>query len=209
MKKKTIISAIVFIMLFSLTGCGNSGFERGFEFDRYDDSTYTAVRSRETEFDKNNVTLEFFFGWESSLASNDRYEILGFGLYFTDRLDFHTAFSQFDDYRDIEGATFLVKISNDEAFSGKFNVKWHKRLSIGPFGWADRKIFSHSEMITIPPHFFTGNVGTIYFVVIPIAYHSNWFTGNLEGTFAGHGMMSNVGMSFKSIENNKIRIGNP
>lgn len=70
MKKKLVILVIAFIVLFSTGGCSADidgrykGFSNGFNY-QLDRRTIVmcAARSDKTEFNINEVTLDFYYGW--------------------------------------------------------------------------------------------------------------------------------------------------
>jgi len=66
--KKLLTIAVFVLLTVMIVGCSSNGagFENGFEIGRGQDGGGTfavAVRSDVLEFDVNNVTLEFFYGW--------------------------------------------------------------------------------------------------------------------------------------------------
>jgi len=167
---------IVITILFTvvvLGRCGNNnGFERGFEFGRWCGPVHVAIRSESDIFHTDNFELELFFGWESDVDNihfeyRDRISFSGVALFFSTSWREYQG-SQFDDYRNIEGLSFIRKIASEDAISGKFNVLRDRRFRIGLCGNADRKVFSHSEKIVVPSSYFAPASGHLVFYALRI-----------------------------------------
>jgi len=207
---KVTMLGIAVIMLFSimaLSGCSR-GFEIGFIIGRGDWGLPVAVRSNRTEFDISNVTPEFFFGWRlSSAAPLEFYDgtVLyptGFALYFnlSDRYDNGL---QFDDYTNVGGAVFIRKIYVDDAVSGNFAVREGRGGCNDPFG--RRRVFSHSETITIPYYLFISSQGSIRFHLRQVLYciDENVYSF-LKIDWGGGGRVT---IPFEIIGENRVRLG--
>lgn len=163
---KAKISLICFILsVVFLIGCAsnsnkvkdnNYDLEYGFKMeDRENEplpSTCVAYRSKTIEFNKDNVTLEFFYG------TIPHYDIEGqmlANLYFT------TSDKTIRNFEDIDSDFVLIKYIEDFT-QKKYNLKWDFESS------KPLITYNHSENFTIPSSFFTGDKGVIYFRIVVI-----------------------------------------
>jgi len=213
-KTKIIVTAILFIVAFGaggMLGCGsNYAIERGFDYfgrSQNEGGFRTAVRSQRREFDINDVTLEFFFGWRHTLATevpHERFVITSVALFFASN-HVNAELSHVDEYKDIDGITLIRVIPREEAFSGEYFIQRQRRRRPWDFwldhGGSDRIIFSHSEMITIPSEFFERERGNVRFSMWTID-----FDLEQEEYLPLHIGHSGVLMHYERIEGNKIRI---
>jgi len=87
-----------------------------------------------------------------------------------------------EDYTNIQDAYFVKKIPITEALDGDFGKQEARGCRIGIFGQPDRRVFTHSEMITIPYHFFEANQGTVlFFAYLMVIYHEDNKYGTPQG----------------------------
>ena len=161
-KNLKIYKALVILMIFCLfvTGCGqnidinpdndskepdaNVGtvLENGFKPSNDADETpifYCAYRSDKTEFNINDVTLDFYYGGYyyqgAEYELENAHDFPSFELYFTDN----------------EGNKFFVKRVEENFVSDKYNCNL-----IYDNDWNVIDVdFNHSESITIPKEIFT------------------------------------------------------
>jgi hypothetical protein len=143
MVKKIICIAVMFLMLFGISGCWDAGLPFLIDLE-YEESPY----------DVSDVTLEFSYGVKKSMIKeglNDQ------GRYVYG--DAHLFFTNVDmagkllDYSSSD--IFLIKtIAREELFSDKYLQSNINGKSAS---------FNHSEMITVPQELFTEESGTIYF----------------------------------------------
>ena len=110
---------------------------------------YCAYRSDKTEFDIDDVTLDFYYGgWFTNLGIEydlQLYNFPMFDIYFTN---------------DAHDRCFVKRVE-ENLVSEKYRCKF-----IDDDDWnATEIIFNHSESITIPREIFTENEGVIYFAI--------------------------------------------
>ena len=169
-RMRSISRVLLILMVFSLfvTGCGqnidtkpdgkskdpndNIGtvLENGFNPSNDADETpifYCAYRSNKTEFNINDVTLDFYYGgYYYPGVKNElenAHDFPSFELYFTDD----------------EGNKFFVKRVEENFVSDKYSCEL-----IYDNDWNVVNVeFNHSEAVTIPKEIFTEDVGLIYF----------------------------------------------
>lgn len=161
MKRKLRIRVIylIVLILIMLSWCGladgdtkkNVGIENGFEITPADESSifYCAYKGDGTEFDLDNVALNFYYGGyyyqgvEYELENIHNFPF--FELHFT------------DDY----GGDFLVRRVEENFVSQKYSCNL-----IRDANWNTIEVkFNHSETITIPAGIFTNDYGRIYFSI--------------------------------------------
>lgn len=143
MVKKIICIAVMFLILFGISGCWDAG--RPFLID---------LEYEESPYDASDVTLKFSYGVKKSMIKeglNDH------GRYVYG--DAHLFFTNVDmagkllDYSSSD--IFLIKtISREEFFSDEY-------LQTNING--ESASFNHSEMITVPQELFAEESGTIFF----------------------------------------------
>jgi hypothetical protein len=192
MIKKLMVLGSMFVIIFSFSGCGNKdGFEIGFGWQREVSSPImVAARSDKTEFDIDDVTIEFSFGWyQTNLL---QYSPVGFALYFIDQSGYSVQREEyFDDYTNQEAMTFIRIIETNEFVTEDYKVEMTRR---------EGKSFSYSEKITIPksllnsaPH------GSVLFLVSAVLYsHEN------DSFF--HSFGGTVELNYELINENTIKI---
>ena len=110
---------------------------------------HCAYRSDKTEFDIDDVTLDFYYGgWFTNLGIEydlQLYNFPMFDIYFTN---------------DAHDRCFVKRVE-ENLVSEKYRCKF-----IDDDDWnATEIIFNHSESITIPREIFTENEGVIYFAI--------------------------------------------
>ena len=142
------IIAITLSLCF-LSACGNTSaleirFDRGGRLP----SLMGATKSDHTDFEINDVTLDFYFGGLASEYSPDQERIsLGVALYFCNEeaysaLELDTPYT---DYQTLDGLYFIKLIDVKEFNSGNYEV------DISRFGKAN---FQHCETMTVPSEVF-------------------------------------------------------
>ena len=129
-----------------------TGLESGFSVSSGDEcsSFYGAYKSDKTEFDINNVTLDFYYGiyflGSEEYEREHGYSFPSFDLYFVDRKG--------------ENKIFIRHVE-ENFISEKYRCKL-----IYDENWNVTKIkYNYFETLTIPKEMFTKEVGMIYFSV--------------------------------------------
>jgi len=140
----------------------HNGLSVGFNYSNNIRNPYfnLAVRSDETTFDINDVTIDFFCGWLRDppyiLTDGLDYSwLIGHAIYVAnDQIFLQDWVYSCYDYRSIENLRFLEIISSEEYNSVAFEVTMSKRSG---------KIFNHcGERLTIPKELFEESHGTIW-----------------------------------------------
>lgn len=151
---------MVICMVFTLFGCENgeenvdNGLKVGFEVSSGDDpspSDFCAYSSEVSEFDINDVTLEFFYGGLFNINIEDELNsvrnIPYVELYF--------------DNKEMVGEPYLIRRTTESYISEKYRCEM-----IVDEDWNMIGIdFNHFEQITIPKELFVGSSGKIYFYI--------------------------------------------
>ena len=137
------------LSLYFFSACGNpSALEIGFDRGGRLPSLMSAVKSDHTDFEINDVTLDFYFGGLADEYPPDHEHIsVGVALYFCNEeaysaLELDTPYS---DYQTLDGLYFIKIINTEEFNSGNYEV------DISGFGKAT---FLHCETITVPSEVF-------------------------------------------------------
>ena len=203
MKRKSITIMLVLVMLASmLTGCTADidgeykGYSNGFNYNdhRLKSSVMCAARSEKTEFDVDDVTLDFYFGWWERQPSDPSYpgikSLLGYALYFcNEQIETKTNINT-EDYKNIPGHYFIKEIPTDEFNSDKYSISMKK--SIG-------RVFKQSESFTVPKELFDQKRGTILFsfhTVILLLENSQFYNYREEY----------IRIEYEFIDDNTVRI---
>ena len=171
-KERRIFRVLLILMIFSLlvTGCGQNAdtnpdndsgetdtsvgavLESGFKKSDAECETplfHCAYRSDKTEFDIDDVTLDFYYGgWFSNLGIDydlRQHNFPTFEIYFTN---------------DANDKCFVKRVE-ENLVSEKYRCKF---IYDDDWNFIELK-FNHSESITIPREIFTENEGVIYFAI--------------------------------------------
>ena len=148
--KKLLWSIIaITLSLCFLSACGNtSALEIGFDRGGRLPSLMAAAKSDHTDFDINDVTLDFYFGGLAEEYPPDHERIsLGVALYFCNEeaysaLELDTPYS---DYQSLDSLYFIKIISTEEFNSGKYDVDESSWFKVS---------FTHCETMTVPSEVF-------------------------------------------------------
>ncbi len=119
-------------------------------------SFHCAYKSNKTEFDINDVTLEFFYGTyvytDVEFMREHGSTVPGFELYFSNDQE----------------QEYLIKRVEEDLVSEKYHSEYNKDEK--------RYDFTHSETITIPKELFTKEKGYVYFFLREISNADNYPT---------------------------------
>ena len=161
MKKRILaILACVFMLInvFAFSACNNGTLESGFKpgSSAPGPSHFAAYRSDKTEFDIDDVTLDFYYGGyypsgiEFTKTHAQNYPV--FEVYFVD---------------DADGSKYFIKRVEENFVSEKYSCELLRDEN-----WYITEIkFNHSETITIPKEIFTKESGKIYFQIHGVNVH--------------------------------------
>lgn len=148
-----------------MSGCATDidgrykGLSIGFNYTYYTHSSIMcAARSDKTEFDVNDVTLDFYFGWcqqpPGKPAYPDIYSAIVYAIYFGNNKSFNRSIQNIEDYKDILDHCFVKEISIEQFDSDEFAISMKKNTG---------KVFKQSEKYTIPKELFDQSTGYVYF----------------------------------------------
>ncbi|NCA92315.1 hypothetical protein EOM82_03570 [bacterium] len=180
--KKLLIFAMAIVMVFSVTACVGDidrkykGFSSGFN---YGYGGYTSIecaaRSEKTEFNIDDVTLDFYVGWYKDPPSPfaDTTENSFIVLYFSEvQTDNIMHIENEIDYRDADGLFYIESIPAEEFSSDKFAISMTKKSG---------KIFGESMKFTVPRELFNEQTYAFRFLVayVTLSDEDNTYSGRV------------------------------
>lgn len=183
--RKTVILILLVLLITSLMDCHNqfnpNGTEIGFGYDYQQRPLMAAVKSNQKEFNINDSTLDFYYGWNDGTFEIrdgkmdfgydwDDGILVGVGLYFIDYDGYKMhEFSNFEfkNYAERPHANFIKIIPIEEFGTEKYQVNNTRRGG---------KKLNHVESITIPKEYLKtfseyGKRGRIVFTLNFIIYY--------------------------------------
>lgn len=150
-----VLSLIILLLSCSLTFSAcvkGKGLEIGFEYETNLDDVMGAVKSEQTSFAVDDVTLDFYFGGSVAEYSPDSgRQTVGLALYFCNEKAYRNldiGLQKYASYKDIDGMYFVKLISTADFNSGDYNVD--VTLLKG-------KVFQHNEVLTVPKEIFASD----------------------------------------------------
>ena len=204
-----IVSAICMVLLcFSMASCSNpEGLNMGFKGKWIGTlpDVHFGIKSDKTEFDINNVTLDFSYG-DGSVGEVGGYignyvegadeiedcPIVCVAVYFyNSRYGDTLGEARFEDYKNIEGLYFVKEISLDD-----YNENYDVENNI--FG----SKYEHTETLTIPQETFELTTGFVCIGVYAIAYIPSQ---NLYRIADG----ADKGLKYEILDDGKVKISEP
>lgn len=201
MKNKfAYLIAVLMAFVLILTGCSGDidgkykGFSSGFNFTRSTHSTVMcAARSEKTEFDINNVMLDFYFGWyqEPPYLHSDSTKNSFMVLYFCKAqsdLPMHKVGES--DYRNIEDLYYLMDIPMQEYITDKYVININKSTG---------KVFSQSKNFTVPKDIFEPQKDRFWFFISEGFYSEN------DNTYSVH-IETYMSIKYEYIDDNMVRL---
>lgn len=178
-----IITLYALLSTVLMTGCspkyhsGDTGHQSFIMSD-----IFSAVYSDTDTFDKNEVTLEFRYGFYD-IDYVKKYNSYGYRQYSDDKVIFavyitdyehcydFSGLDEFADYKNIEHYHFIEEITEDEALSD-YNYGY-------TMGWIKGVKYNHTEKLTIPSELFDEEKSTLVIVVASFIYpnenHKEYF----------------------------------
>ncbi|MDR3318952.1 MAG: hypothetical protein LBS99_05885 [Clostridiales bacterium] len=193
-----ILTLLFLLPVFLLTGCGNgNGLKVGFGSGNNRAAIMVAVKSEKTEFDIDDVTLDFYYGGSDiGKYGGEAYERIGFAVYFFNGKYLKTIKNLepvIEDYRAIPGFYFVKEISPEEYASGDYDVEIK--------GFSDVK-FNHNETLTVPKETLELSKGYLCLTVMEIYYLPGGEVYCVHHT--GH-----VGVRYEKINDRTVRLSKP
>ena len=226
--KKIYSIILLLLLLMCLTGCDEKedpSFEMGFNFkipgSRSDSRFLTGVKSDKRIFDKNYVTLDFYFGYPENYEcppdewysdwTGKNYKFICYATYFYVRGDVvNNYIDRFDDYKNIEGF-YLIREYSKEEFLTEDKVATftpNKFFSL----LQGKTEFNYYETLTIPSYLFDSyedwEIKNIYFglfeVIQDLETRMYIFYNEQSGVYFDR----HLKLKYEIKENNKIKILN-
>lgn len=206
---KKILSTISFslVVLFIFCSCSNpKGINIGFNGKWVGTlpDVHFGIKSDKTEFDIDNVTLDFSYGngsvsdvvsyigvYNEETGYTEDCPTVSMAVYFYNAKYLYTGEAHFEDYKNIEGLYFVKEISLDD-----YNENYDVENNI--FG----SKYEHTETLTIPQETFELTKGFVCIGVYAIAY----IPSENSYCFAGG---SNKGLKYEALDNGKVKISEP
>ena len=208
MKKPMSAICVLLVAITLLSSCEKStGIEIGFSgkwFGRLP-QVHFGIKSDKTEFDIDDVTLDFSYGngsvsdvggyigvYNEETGNTEDWPIVSMAVYFYNAKYRNTREPRFfEDYKSIEGLYFVKEIGIDD-----YNENYDVKNNI--FG----SKYEHTETLTIPKETFELTTGFVCIGVYEIAYNSSKNTY----CFAGG---SNKGLKYEMLDGGKVKISEP
>ncbi|NCA66464.1 MAG: hypothetical protein EOM87_00205 [Clostridia bacterium] len=205
------ILIILFCLILILGGCSNKGeFKTNFCYPTTDNHTKASnneivcdVVSNKSQFDINQVTMDFYFGYITDYSygfCEEGYPTYFFqciALYFQRIVPNQEAFFSgnliFDDYQSMENTYFIKELSYNDFYLEQYGVTKTKKL------YKRKLTYTHNESITVPKEMFTGENGK--FAVVVRAVYRNELTGQYALSNAGL-----VKLHYKVLDENTVKL---
>ena len=222
--KKFYSIFLLLILLMCLIGCDEKedpNFEMGFDSkipgDKGHSSFLTGVKSDKRIFDKNDVTLDFYFGYPKNYKCppdewyDGQFKFICYATYFYVNGEVvNNYIGSFKDYKNIEGFHLIREYSKEEFLvEEKKAVYYPSKI----FMFSGKVEFNYYETLTIPSYLFDSYDDVpyeklIYFGVFEVIQNLEtgeyWFLDNPSGTF----FIRRLKLKFEKKDNNKIKILN-
>jgi hypothetical protein len=198
-----VLMVVVFATI--LTGCcwlfkkpEETGLQIGFEPTLYN-GIVTGVKSENTDFDLDDITLDFYYGlWRHEISKpsdEEKYEAF-IAVYFIKGGYQSSLTSTFDEYKNIEGFYFVKDIPLEEFNSSTYKINAPKTPSR----------FGYSEQITIPREFIESlEYNYFYFTVQTVIFDQQENKYQFDSSI-NHYNANAVCINCKVIEDNKLQL---
>ena len=198
-----IISAICMVLLcFSMASCSSYKVDKGYSYFGSLPSMFLGIRTNQTEYPLDDVSLEIAYGWaegyldSSSHEGYDNYSVLivAYDWTLNGELPYREPTENYDAYFSTDNLCVLKEIKDD--FS---NDKYVVRTS----GSAKAKVeYNTKETFRIPEELFenlTSSRSSIYFEIVLIGYSES---NNTYLATSGN----NITLNFEVTDSNTVKI---
>ena len=190
-RTKAVFSVILALLAVSLlfTSCNQkSRYEKGFGYTFTPHSIMLGVRADTDTFDKNDLTLDIYYGvhdvgYDEKYGNDPRtgyrkegYETLLFGLYLCDGEHILDIVNDMEipDYKSIDKHYFIREISEEDAFSGAYGLEMSYLKGI---------TYNHSESVSIPAELLDKSAGSFAVKLIafcePVSEGESYYTSTV------------------------------
>ena len=198
-----IVSAICMVLLcFSMASCSSYKVEEGYSYFGSLPSMFLGIRTNQTEYPLDNVTLEIAYGWPEDYldySSHEGYEnysvlIVAYDWTLIGNLPYREPIENYETYFSLKNLCVLKEIKED--FS---NDKYVVTKS-GSFGAKIK--YNTKETFRIPEELFenlTSSRSSIYFEIVLIGYSES------DNTYLAT-YTDNITVNFEVDDNNTVKI---
>ena len=206
MKRTLSKISILLVMVILFSACTKSdGINAGSASGGMVPPIAIRMRSDKTEFDIDDVTLDFSFGTEHGLVgsyiqndgtSAEKCPVVSVAVYFYNAkyIDSVSRYIGYADHKEIEGWHFVKDITPED-YEQNYKVEYR---------WVGLPKFDHTETLTSPEETFELTTGYVCFGVFPIAYvpSENSYIVTVDwGHFEA--------LKYEKLENGRIKITKP
>ena len=202
MKKLIALALAVVALLYCLVGCASYKVDKGYSYFGSLPSMFLGIRTNQTEYPLEDVSLEIAYGWaegyldSSSHEGYDNYSVLivAYDWTLNGELPYREPTENYDAYFSTDNLCVLKEIKDD--FS---NDKYVVRTS----GSAKAKVeYNTKETFRIPEELFenlTSSRSSIYFEIVLIGYSES------DNTYLAT-YTDKITVNFELDDNNTVRI---
>ena len=198
-----VVSAICMVLLcFSMASCSSYKVEKGYSYFGNLPSMFLGIRTNQTEYPLEDVSLEIAYGWaegyldSSSHEGYDNYSVLivAYDWTLNGELPYREPTENYDAYFSTDSLCVLKEIKDDLS-----NDKYVVRTS----GSAKAKVeYNTKETFRIPEELFenlTSSRSSIYFEIVLIGYSES------DNTYLAT-YTDNITVHFEVDDNNTVKI---
>ena len=198
-----IVSAICMVLLcFSMASCSSYKVEKGYSYFGRLPSMYLGIRTNQTEYPLEDVSLEIAYGWAEGYLDETGHEgyepysvlIVAYDSTLIGNLPYNEPSENYDAYFSTDNLCILKEIKDD--FS---NDKYVVTTS---GSWKAKVEYNTKETFRIPEELFenlTSNRSSIYFEIVLIGYSES--DNTYLATYTGK-----ITVNFELDDNNTVKI---
>lgn len=202
MKRTLSKISILLVMVILFSACTKSdGINTGSASGGMVPPIAIRIRSDKTEFDIDDVTLDFSFGSEFGTNNgyeidDERYPVVSVAVYFYNAKYIDSAYEStgYADYKEIEGWHFVKDITHED-YEQNYKVEYR---------WVGLPKFDHTETLIIPEETFELTTGYVCCGIFPIVYVPSDNSYIVIGSW-GHF----EALKYEKLENGRIKITKP
>ena len=198
-----IVSTICMVLLcFSMASCSSYKVDKGYSYFGSLPSMFLGIRTNQTEYPLEDVSLEISYGWAEGYVDETGHEgyetysvlIVAYDSTLIGKLPYNEPSENYDAYFSTDNFCVLKEIKDD--FS---NDKYVVRTS---GSWKAKVEYNTKETFRIPEELFenlTSNRSSIYFEIVLIGYSES------DNTYLAT-YTNNIRVHFEVADNNTVKI---
>lgn len=202
MKRTLSIISILLVLLVLFSACTEpDGINTGSASGGMVPPIAIRIRSDKTEFDIDDVTLDFSFGSTRGLSSwyetdGEKCPVVCLAVYFYNAQYIDSVYESagYADYKEIEDLYFVKDITPEE-YEQNYDVEYR---------WVGLPKFDHTETLTLPEETFELTTGYVCFGAFPIAYVPSENSYIVIGSWGHY-----EAVKYEKFPNGRIRITEP